>query len=111
MVYRLECDCEKRVGIKVDSIKLFKQLVDFFSEQLKNGIFEEDLNKEPYYTWTDGAETVSYTAAKWYRCKACGCLWEFNYPDFPAPGFVRKYPDGIYNGLESVAFKEHKCKL
>ena len=35
-------------------------------------------------------------ADKWYKCKCCGTLWEFLYPDFPMKGFVRKFPDGKY---------------
>ena len=31
-----------------------------------------------------------------YKCNVCGCLWEFEYPDFPAKGFVRKFENGKY---------------
>ncbi len=44
---------------------------------------------------------IKWYATKWYKCNSCGCLWEFNYPDFPAKGFVKKYENGKYT-LESL---------
>lgn len=43
---------------------------------------------------------VKWYADKWYKCKDCGALWEFDYPDFPASGFVRKFDDGVYRPKE-----------
>lgn len=102
MVRKLKCDCNERVGVSINSIKLFTELKKFFEGQIGTGLFEEEENKEPYYIWIDKDRSVKYCATKWYRCKDCGCLWEFNYPDFPAKGFVRKYEHGIYTGTEIV---------
>lgn len=41
-------------------------------------------------------DEYKWYADKWYKCKCCGTLWEFSYPDFPAKGFVRKFEDGVY---------------
>ena len=99
----MRCDCSERVGIKIDSIKLFEELKIFFEERVEQGVFKEIKVKEPYYVWKNGwFKRVKWYADKWYKCKACGVLWEFKYPDFPAQGFVKKYVDGIYTGKEVV---------
>ena len=46
-------------------------------------------------------DPLYWYADKWYRCNACGTLWEFQYPNFPAAGEVRKFEDGIYPGPET----------
>ena len=102
MVFKLKCDCENRIGIEINSHKLFLEIKEFFETEVKKGIFVEEKDKKPYYVWKSNEEWVFYFATKWYRCKVCGCLWEFQYPDFPAKGFVKKYPDGIYTGTETV---------
>lgn len=33
-------------------------------------------------------------------------MWEFNYPDFPAEGFVRKFEDGMYHADEQENYKD-----
>lgn len=102
MVWKLMCDCDKRFEVDINSQKLFFQLKKFFESQVKNGIFVEDEKKEPFYVWKKGRREQKYYATKWYTCKKCGCLWEFEYPDFPARGFVRKYENGIYTGKKVV---------
>lgn len=44
---------------------------------------------------------MEWYANKWYRCNKCGTLWEFNYPDFPAKGFV--VADEIASDISDVA--------
>lgn len=102
MVYPLKCDCNERIGIEINSMKLFKELKSFFEGQAQRGIFIEENPKLPFYTYTGQGDkdTMEWYATKWYRCKCCGCLWEFDYPDFPSRGFVRKFPDGIYRKME-----------
>lgn len=98
----IKCDCEERKGIEINSIQLFKELQAFFEKQVINGFFSDVKVECPYYVWIDevSAEKVEWYANKWYKCNCCGTLWEFNYPDFPTKGFVRKYEDGKYNGKE-----------
>ena len=93
----ISCDCKERVGIKIDSMKLFRELQVFFDKQVASGIFSDVKVSEPYYVGhdVDGTEMV-WHADKWYKCNECGVLWEFTYPDFPARGFVRKLEDGKY---------------
>lgn len=96
MVWKLECDCNERVGVKIDSMKLFRELKEFFHTQIEKGIFKEEEVTKPFYIWKGNGEEKKWYATRWYKCLKCGCLWEFNYPDFPASGFVRKFDDGIY---------------
>lgn len=97
-----QCDCCERIGVKINSMKLFEELQSFFDEQVEQGIFSEIRVKEPYYVWKGFFEKTKWYADKWYKCNVCGVLWEFKYPDFPANGFVRKFPDGKYTGKEVV---------
>lgn len=98
MVSSLKCECCNRYETDINSINAFNEIKSFFDEQVINGIYLEEQVIRPYYVWTDDKEHIEYYATKWYRCMVCGCLWEFNYPDFPAKGFVKKYVDGIYSG-------------
>ena len=96
MVRELMCECDERYAATIDSFKLFIEVKDFFEDQAEKGIYEDIPVETPYFTGQSVLQTINWSADKWYRCKACGCLWEFTYPDFPALGFVRKFPDGKY---------------
>ena len=96
MVWKLECPCKERTATEIDSFVRFQEIKDFFEEQAEKGIFLEEVPLKPFYTWEQQDACRKWFATKWYKCKVCGCLWEFNYPDFPANGFVRKFPNGIY---------------
>lgn len=92
----VKCLCNELSSCDIISAKQLNQIKNFFDVNLKKHIFFEDNNKYPFYEWSDGEQTISYIAQKWYRCKICGCLWEFNYSDFPPQGFLHKFEDGIY---------------
>lgn len=98
MVWELKCDCCERIGLEINSIKVFEKLRDFFNDQVQMGIFIEVEVVAPYYVWVSEEQNnvVEWYATKWYKCKSCDCLWEFQYPDFPAKGFVRKFENGLY---------------
>lgn len=101
MVRKIECDCNERIGIEIDSYKLFEELKDFFSEQVAKGVFEDISNYDRIWHEHGGTEKNVYRQTiKCYKCKACGRLWEFRYPEFPAPGKIKKYPDGVYSGKD-----------
>ena len=96
MVWKLECDCEERVGIEINSFKLFKSIESFFQSQVSKGIFEDVSDYSKIWHEHGGSQKELYiTTTKQYKCIACGCLWELQYPEFPAVGLVRKFPDGI----------------
>lgn len=107
MVWKLMCDCDERIAVEINSQSLFLELKKFFETQVEKGIFIEEQKKVPFYVWKKGAKEKEYYASKWYRCKTCGCLWEFEYPDFPAKGFVRKYKNGVYTGKEVIDNKDY----
>jgi len=96
MVRKISCECAERHETKVNSNALFKEIKLFFDEQVSQYIFEDIPVKLPFYVGISGIEKIKWHATKWYKCKVCGCLWEFNYPDFPAQGFIRKFDDGKY---------------
>lgn len=96
-----QCDCDERIGIEINSYQLFQELKKFFEEQVRNGIFLDIPVKLPYFCGyglklEEVRDEYKWYADKWYKCKYCGTLWEFKYPDFPAKGFVRKFSDGEY---------------
>ena len=93
----IKCDCNERVGIEINSLKLFEELKEFFAEQVEKNIFNDVKVKKPYFIGCDREGKMKWYADKWYKCNDCGTLWEFTYPEFPAFGFVRKFPDGKYS--------------
>lgn len=97
MVRELSCDCYIINDLIVNNISLFHKYQLFFDNQCKKGIYQEMTPQQPYYTWSQGINTKKWFATKWYKCKICGCLCEFQYPDFPANGFIRKFPNGEYH--------------
>ena len=94
----IKCDCSERIGIKINSWKLFEELKDFFEEQVKQGVFVDVPVGKPYCVgYHNDGTTREWYADKWYQCRCCGVLWEFKYPDFPAQGEVKKL---LENDLE-----------
>lgn len=91
MVSVKQCDCDERIGIKINSWKQFEELKGFFEEQVKKGLFVDVPVEKEYYAGHSGTgKEMKWYADKWYRCLECGALWEFVYPDFPAQGYVKK---------------------
>jgi len=45
-----KCDCNERIGIKINSWKQFEELKDFFEEQVEKGLFIEIPVEKPYHT-------------------------------------------------------------
>ena len=86
------CDCNERTDIVIRSLAEFDSLKKFFDSQVENGIFVEVKVEKPYYIgYGSLGKKHAWYATRWIVCKSCGCLWELNYPDFPAYGFVRKF--------------------
>lgn len=101
MVSIKQCDCNERIGIEINSYQLFEELKRFFEKQVEDGIFCDVPVELPYFCGynlkpEEVRDEIKWYADKWYKCKKCGTLWEFKYPDFPAKGFVRKFSDGEY---------------
>lgn len=87
----MSCDCEERIGVEINSYQQFEELKNFFNEQIENGTFAEIKVEKPHYVWNDEkGNEMKWYADKWYKCNICNTVWEFDYPDFPATGFVRK---------------------
>lgn len=100
MVYTVNCECDEMVGSEINSINLFNKLKAFFEDQVKRGIYKDNPVEAPFYVGKGASTKIEWFASKWYKCNVRGCLWEFEYPDFPAKGFVRKFADGIYHPKE-----------
>jgi len=96
MVRKINCECADRFEIEINSNMLLEEIKLFFDEQVNQHIYEDTPVKTPFYIGLSKVQNIEWYATKWYKCNKCGCLWEFNYPDFPAQGFVRKFEDGKY---------------
>ena len=96
---QIGCDCKERYDIEINSYSLFKDLKSFFEEQVEREVFNEIPVAEPFYVGFSEikGEEIKWFATKWYSCNMCGCLWEMDYPDFLAKGFVRKFENGKYS--------------
>ena len=88
------CFCIEMKEQKINSYDLFKEIKDFFES---NNNYADIRVRKPYYIGhSSTGKEVKWFATKWYHCKVCGALWEFNYPDFPAQGFIRKFQNEKY---------------
>ena len=89
---QVKCDCNDRYDIEINSYRHFEELKEFFEIQVRKGVFTDILVSKPYFIGYSKLKEkeIEWYATKWYKCNVCGCIWEFNYPDFPAKGFVRK---------------------
>ena len=97
MVHKLKCDCISYEGCTIQSWQEYNSAKSFFEKWTKEGTFTSENPSVPYYTWVGNkGERIDWYATKWYKCKCCGCLWEFEEPEFPAVGFIRKFPAGDY---------------
>ena len=77
------------IGLRISALFVVIAVVDIVYQKWK---FQEDMKM----TKQEVKDEYKWYADKWYKCKCCGTLWEFRYPDFPAKGFVRKFEDGVY---------------
>ena len=100
MVRELKCECAERYETGIDSYKLFQELKHFFDAEVSNCIFEDIPVEKTIKRFDDQGKIVTqWYPDKWYRCRVCGQLWAFAYPDFPAKGRVYKLEtDGNWNG-------------
>ena len=93
----IKCDCNERIGIKINSWKQFEELNSFFQEQVQKGIFTEIPVEKPYHVgYSANGKVMEWYADKWYKCLDCGIIWEFIYPNFPAQGSIRKLNSNSY---------------
>ena len=74
-------------------------LKNFFELNVENRLFSEIEVKQPYFIGQGNGKKFKYYATKWYKCNICGCFWEFQYPDFPANGHVRKFELNNYTQI------------
>ena len=44
-----KCDCNERMGVKINSWQQFEELKNFFEEQVKKRVFVEIPVERPYY--------------------------------------------------------------
>ena len=79
-----KCLCEGTTDEKINTQKRFEEIKALFEEHEE---YVQISPLKPYYSYED----KNYYSNKWYRCSVCGCVFEFNYPDFPAQGFLKKY--------------------
>ncbi len=92
----IKCDCFERIGTIINTRKCYQEIESFFLGQVQAGVFEEissgDQSQSTFEVYKNGeVKTYWHPANKWFRCRSCNCVWEFQYPDFPAPGYVKKY--------------------
>ncbi|MGY3733134.1 hypothetical protein GHI93_02755 [Lactococcus hircilactis] len=84
------CDCEERRGVKIDSERNFLEYKSFFEKKVRRNLFKDVEVKLPYHIYIGENEIEEWFSDKWFLCKECGQIWEFDAPDFPALGWIRK---------------------
>ena len=58
---QIECDCNERYGVEINTYKLFEELKDFFETQVKMGVFSDIPVTEPFYVGKSDINEI-----KWY---------------------------------------------
>ncbi len=87
MARQPDCECVNRYETVINSLALFTEVKEFFERDT----FEDAPITVPLQILDDYGKTVTqWYPDKWYRCRVCGQLWAFDYPDFPARGTVFK---------------------
>jgi hypothetical protein len=92
MVPELACECLDRNDTTIDTWELYEEIRKYFMDMISLGIYVDIPVTESYFEGKSERQTLEWLADKWYKCRICGYLC----PDFPAGGFVRKFPDGKY---------------
>jgi hypothetical protein len=97
----LNCECAERIGVTILSFSLFEEIESYFLEQVEKKIYADETDYSKVWHEHGGLEKrVFRKTVKQYRCTVCGCLWMLEYPDFPAPGSVRKFQAGVFLDVE-----------
>ena len=94
-----KCECDERYATLVDTLASIEEVEEFFNDQLEKGIFIDIKVEKPYHRFDNEKVHVKDFASKWYKCTVCGCLWEYDKPNYDIDhrqGFVRKFSDGVY---------------
>lgn len=91
-----KCDCSERIGVTINSQKCCFDMEKFFEEGIKSEKFiqisaSENINGFYKVETNNGLQTFWKPINKWFKCNCCNCVWEFQYPDFPQLGYVKKY--------------------
>ena len=101
-----ECECKERIATGINSLGLEEEVEEFFEEQVRKGIFiEKHFSRVYAWVWM-AVRGDEYDFMRWFKCRKCGCLWEYSKPDFPAMGYVRKFPDGKYRKWDFGDYRE-----
>ncbi len=92
-----QCECANRYEAVINSLALFEEINEFFQSGVERGVFEDAPISVPLERQDDhGRVFARWYPDKWYRCRVCGQLWAFIYPEFPALGNVYKLNrDGV----------------
>ena len=98
MVWKVECECNERYAAVIDTWKLFMEVKSFLEDGLAKGVFKDVTIVPPLdFGKNEAGEQIWHYTQRLFKCNICGCLWDLGYPDFPAPGHVWKFSDGIYH--------------
>lgn len=73
-----KCCCNLISNQVIRSSNQFTQMKSFFE---KNN-YKSMMVRKPYYLFGCFAD-------KWYKCRQCGRVWEFVYPEFPEQGHIK----------------------
>jgi len=95
MVWKIKCECNERYSADIDSWKLFLEVRGFLEKGLADGVFKDATVIKPLdFGKNEVGEQIWHYTQRLFVCRVCGCLWALRYPDFPAHGYVGKYPEG-----------------
>ncbi len=92
----IKCKCDERLKSEHLSLDEAEEVETILSECVKKKLFRKThpLRIIGYFRM-EIDETV-YRRRKWYKCRKCGCIWEYQMPDEKGGAWIRKFTDGKY---------------
>ena len=90
------CECDEKLVSEHLSLDEAEEVETILSECIQKKLFRKThpLRIIGYFRM-EIDETV-YRRRKWYKCRKCGCIWEYQMPDEKGGAWIRKFADGKY---------------
>jgi hypothetical protein len=101
-----KCECNTILTSKHLSIYEAEEIEKLLSELVKKRILKKThpLRVVAYFRMEIMED--EYQSRRWYRCRKCGCIWEYHIPCEKGGAWIRQFEDGKYPKWTIEDFRE-----